>query len=78
MASARCEVACQSVLQKFSYTLADGDLLDRGSVIVRSMRVFAVANEMDRSGVSGVAFASSSETSGWAVSPTLSSLFSVK
>ncbi len=47
MASALLEVAMQSVFQKkCSYTMAVRGLLDVGSVMVRRMRAFAVANEM--------------------------------
>ncbi len=44
--SARCEVTCQSVLQKFSHTMADRDLPGGGSVTVRRTRDFAIANQM--------------------------------
>ncbi len=59
------EVAMQSAFQeKCSYTMAIRGLLDRGSVTVRRMRAFAVANEMSRGGVSvEAAFANSSAAS---------------
>ncbi len=45
----------QSAFQeKCSYTMAVRGLLDGGSVMVRRMRAFAVANEMGRGGVSAV------------------------
>ncbi len=57
----------QSALQeKFSYTMVVGGLLDGGSVMVRRMRAFAVANEIGRGGVSEVvaaAFGNSSAAS---------------
>ncbi len=67
-ASALLEVAVQSAFQdKFSCTMAVvRGLLDGGSVTVRRMRAFAVANEMVRGGVSVVvatAFANSSGAS---------------
>ncbi len=53
--SALLEVAMQSAFQeKCSYTMAVRELLDGGSVTVRRMRVFAMANEMGRGGVSVV------------------------
>ncbi len=64
-ASALLEVAMQSAfLQKFSNTMAVRGLLDGGSVTVRRMRTFAVANEMGRGGVSvAAAFANLSAAS---------------
>ncbi len=66
-ASALLEVATQSAFQeKCSYTMAVRGLLDGGSVTIRRMRAFAVANEMGRGGVSvavAAAFANSSATS---------------
>ncbi len=57
----------QSAFQeKCSYTMAVRGLLDGGSVTVRRMRAFAVANEMGRGGVSAAvvaAFANSSAAS---------------
>ncbi len=50
-ASALLEEAMQSAFQeKRSYTMAVRGLLGEGSVTVRRMRVFAVANEMGRGG----------------------------
>ncbi len=47
------EVVMQSAFQeKCSYTMVVRGLLDDGSVTVRRMRAFAVANEMGRDGVS--------------------------
>ncbi len=52
-ASALLEVAMQSAFQeKCSYTMAVRGLLGEGSVTVRRMRAFTVANEMGRGGVS--------------------------
>ncbi len=52
-AFALLEVMMQSAFQeKFSYTMAIRGLLGEGSVTVRRMRAFAVANEMGRGGVS--------------------------
>ncbi len=52
-ASALLEVALQSAFQeKCSYTMAVRGLLGEGSVTVRRIRAFAVANEMGRGGVS--------------------------
>ncbi len=52
-ASALLEVAMQSAFQeKCSYIVAVRGLMDGGSVRVRRMRAFAVANEMGRGGVS--------------------------
>ncbi len=52
-ASALLEVAMQSAFQeKCSYTMAVRGLLDGGMVTVRRMRPFAVANEIDRGGLS--------------------------
>ncbi len=52
-AFALLEMAMQSAFQeKCSYTMAVRGLLDGGSVTVRWMRAFAVANEMGRGGVS--------------------------
>ncbi len=49
------EVAMQSAFQeKCSYTMAVRGLLGEGSVTVRRMNTFAVANEMGRGGVSVV------------------------
>ncbi len=66
-ASALFEVAMQSAFQeKCSYTMAVPGLLGEGSVTVRRMRAFAVANEMGRGGVSvavAAAFANSSAAS---------------
>ncbi len=66
-ASALLEVAMQSAFQeKCSYTMAVRGLLGEGSVLVRRMRAFAVANEMGRGGVSvavAAVFASSSAAS---------------
>ncbi len=66
-ASALLEVAMQSAFQeKCSYTMAVRGLLDVGSVTVRRMRAFALANEMGRVGVSvmvAAAFANSSAAS---------------
>ncbi len=46
-------MAMQSAFQeKCSYTMAVRGLLDGGSVIMRRILVFAVANEMGRGGVS--------------------------
>ncbi len=54
-ASALLEVAMQSAFhEKCSYTKAFRGLLDGGSVMVRRMRAFAVANEIGRGGVSVV------------------------
>ncbi len=45
----------QSAFQeKFSYTMAAPGLLGGGSVMVRRMTVFAVANEMGRGGVPAI------------------------
>ncbi len=53
MASTLLEVAMQSAFQeKCSCTMAVRGLLDGGSVTVCRMRVFVVANEMGRGGVS--------------------------
>ncbi len=53
MATIRFEVAVQSAFQeKFSYAIAIRYLLFGGSVMVRRMRAFAVANEMGRGFVS--------------------------
>ncbi len=47
------QVAMQSAFQELgSYTMAVRGLLDGGSVTVRRMRLFAVACEMGRGGVS--------------------------
>ncbi len=66
-ASALLEVAMQSAFQeKCSYTMAVRGLLGEGSVTVRRIRAFAVANEMGRGGVSvavAAAFANSSAAS---------------
>ncbi len=65
-ASALLEVAMQSAFQKCSYTMAVRGLLGEGSVTVRRMRAFAVANEMGRGGVLvavAAAFANSSAAS---------------
>ncbi len=52
-ASALLEVAMQSAFQeKCSYTMAVRGLLDGGSVTMRRMRAFVVANEMGRGGLS--------------------------
>ncbi len=52
-ASALLEVAMQSAFQeKCSYSMTVRGLLDGGSVTMRRMRAFVVANEMDRGGVS--------------------------
>ncbi len=57
----------QSAFQeKCSYTTAVRGLLDGGSMMMRRMRAFAVANEMGRGGVSvavAAAFANSSAAS---------------
>ncbi len=66
-ASALLEVAMTSIFQeKCSYTMFVRGLLGEGSVTVRRMRAFAVANEMGRGGVSvavAVAFGYSSAAS---------------
>ncbi len=64
-ASALLEVALQSAFQeKCSYTTAVRGLLDGGSMTMRRMRAFAVANEMGRGGVAvAAAFANSSAAS---------------
>ncbi len=66
-ASVLLEVALQSAFQeKCSYTMAVRGLLGEGSVTVRRIRAFAVANEMGRGGVSvavAAAFANSSAAS---------------
>ncbi len=66
-ASALLDVAMQSAFQeKCSYTMAVWGLLGGGSVAVRQMRAFAVANEMGRGGVAvavAAAFANSSAVS---------------
>ncbi len=52
-ASALLKVALQSAFQeKCSYTMAVRGLLGEGSVTVRRMRAFVVANKMGRGGVS--------------------------
>ncbi len=54
----------QSAFQeKCSYTMAVRGLLDRGSVTVRRMRPFAVANEIGRGGVSVAVVAAFSNSS---------------
>ncbi len=67
LVGALLEVAMQSDIQeKFSSTMTVLGLLDGGSVTVRRIRAFAVANEMGRGGVSvavAVAFANSSAAS---------------
>ncbi len=67
-ASALLEVAMQSAFQeKCPYTKAVRGLLDGGSVMVRRMRTFVVANELGRGGVSvavAAAFAKSSSLPG--------------
>ncbi len=56
------EVAMQSAFQeKCSYTMAVRGLLGEGSVKVRRMRAFTVANEMGRGGVSVAASAAFSQ-----------------
>ncbi len=66
-ASALLLVAMQSASQeKRSYTMSFRGVLGEGSVTVRRMRAFAVANEMGREGVSvavAAAFANSSVAS---------------
>ncbi len=65
--AALLEVTMQSAFQeKCSYTMAVRGLLDGGSVTVRRMRAFAMANEMGGGGVSvavAAAFANSSAAS---------------
>ncbi len=66
-ASVLFEVAMLSAFQeKCSYTMAVRDLLGEGSVTVRRMRAFVVANEMGWGGVSlavAAAFTNSSAAS---------------
>ncbi len=66
-ASALLEVAVQTAFQeKCSYTMPVRGLLDGGSVTVRRIRAFAVANEMGHGGVPvavAAAFANSSAAS---------------
>ncbi len=64
-ASALLEVALQSAFQeKCSYPMAVRGLLGEGSVTVRRIRAFAMANEMGRGVVSvAAAFANSSAAS---------------
>ncbi len=59
------EVAMQSAFQeKWSYTMTVRGLLVGGSVTMRRMRAFVVANEMYRRGVAvAAAFANSSAAS---------------
>ncbi len=66
-ASALLEVAIQTAFQeKCLYTMVVRGLLGEGSVTVRRMRAFSVANEMGRGGVSvavAAAFTNSSVAS---------------